>query len=93
MMNRVAVDVSWATSGAGGRASNPLTDAGLAAIVGRFRSVHTARLQHCTLVTDAGLGRLAAGCPNLGHLDVCWCEQVTDAGLERLRAAGCKVVR
>ena len=88
-MPAVTLDVSWATieqGVAGG--DNPLTDAGLAAMVARFRSVHTVRLQHCKLVTDAGIERVAAGCPDLKHLDLGHCIQATDAGIERL-AVGC----
>ena len=89
MMPAVCLDVGWMTTlGWSGYPMNPLTDAGLTAIAGRFRIAQGAQLRDCTQVTDVGIERLAAGCPNLNHLDLGYCTQVTDVGIERL-AAGC----
>ena len=82
-MPPVRLDVEWARHG-----YNPLTNTGLASIIGRFRLFVGAHLAHCNQVTDVGIKRLAASCPNLNHLDLSCCNQVTDVGIERL-AAGC----
>ena len=58
-MQAVTIDLSWARIGPHwrGSRSNPLTDAGLAAILGRFHSVHTVRLESCNQVSDMCLTR------------------------------------
>ena len=87
LMPPVNLDVGWATTGPEWAPQNPLTDAGLTALAGRFRIVQGAELHACHELTDGGIERLAAGCPNLNHLNLRGCT-VTDVGIERL-AAGC----
>ena len=86
-MPPVRLDVEWANPGRR-YGNSPLTDRGLASIIGRFPLFVGAHLAHCSQVTDVGIERLAAGCPNLNRLNLSYCDQVTDVGIARL-AAGC----
>lgn len=52
-----------------------LTDASLAAVLGRLHALRECDLSMCAQLGDASLAALAGGCPLLSKLDLTGCER------------------
>ena len=88
----IDLDMGWARFGAArSLVVCRVTDAGLIAIVTRFRAVRTANLAFCVRITDAALRAIASLCPQLKELELLGCRALTHRGLEAI-AEGCPAV-
>ena len=50
--------------------TNPLTDLGLGATLGRFKAVRSVDLSDCKRIADTGLATIGEGCPDLVSLNL-----------------------